>query len=325
VIESIQFRGFRILENAELKLGPFNLLLGPNGSGKTTAVRALVVLGKAARALVANETPEDDRDLAGATLEVSFGGGFAGAKAVLTFDKTGCPKLVVDEGGASAKGVARWLAGLSSYVLNPVALGRPVANAGSVVLDADGSGFPLVLKALREKDSQRWFEFVAEVGRVLPEVADVNLCETDDGRVCYTVTNSKGLVLRPDNLSQGTLVIIALVALAMDGARPTFLCLEEIERGIHPRLLRDVRDTLYRLSFPQDCGDSCAPVQVVVTTHSPYLLDLFADNPEDVVLATKDGESATFRKLSDVPELAEMLENGRLGDLWYSGILGGVP
>jgi hypothetical protein len=63
----------------------------------------------------------------------------------------------------------------------------------------------------------------------------------------------------------------------------------------------------------------------VVTTHSPYLLDLFADNPEDVVLAAKKGESAHFQKLSDLPELTEMLAAGRLGDLWYSGILGGVP
>jgi predicted ATPase len=312
------------LQDAELKLGPFNLLLGPNGSGKTTAVRAFVVLGDAARALVAGDEPESDRDFAGAMLKVVFGGAFSGATAVLRFGADGKPELVIS-GAKSADDVARWLAGVSSYVLNPVALARPVAKGTNPVLQSDGNGFPAVLGALKERSDERWAEFVAEVHRLLPEINDLDTCTTDDGRLCYTVTNSSGLVLRPDNLSQGTLVIIALVALSIDGARPTFLCLEEIERGIHPRLLRDVRDTLYRLSFPADSGGSESPVQVVVTTHSPYLLDLFADNPEDVVLAAKKGESAYFQKLSDLPELAEMLEDGRLGDLWYSGILGGVP
>lgn len=312
------------MEKAELKLGPFNLLLGPNGSGKTTAVRAFVVLGNAARALIAGHAPENDPDFAGATLEVAFAGEFSGATAVLQFDAAGKPELVIDEARSSEE-VARWLAGVSSYVLNPVALARPVAEGTKPCLESDGKGFPAVLAALKERSGERWAEFVAEVNRLLPEISDLDVCATDDGLLGYTVTNSNGLVLRPDNLSQGTLVIIALVALAMDGARPSFLCLEEIERGIHPRLLRDVRDSLYRLSFPADSGDTVPPVQVVVTTHSPYLLDLFVDNPEDVVLAAKKGESAYFQKLSDMPELAEMLENGRLGDLWYSGILGGVP
>jgi predicted ATPase len=283
-----------------------------------------VVLGDAARALVAGDDSESDPDFAGATLKVVFGGAFSGATAELRFGADGKPELVIS-GAQSADDVARWLAGFSSYVLNPVALARPVAKGTKPVLESDGNGFPAVLGALKERSDERWAEFVAEVHRLLPEINDLDTCTTDDGRLCYTVTNSSGLVLRPDNLSQGTLVIIALVALSIDGARPTFLCLEEIERGIHPRLLRDVRDTLYRLSFPADSGDTASPVQVVVTTHSPYLLDLFADNPEDVVLAAKKGESAHFQKLSDLPELTEMLADGRLGDLWYSGILGGVP
>jgi predicted ATPase len=127
------------------------------------------------------------------------------------------------------------------------------------------------------------------------------------------------------NLSQGTLTVLALLSIALAPQRPGLLCLEELERGIHPRLLRDVRDTLYRLSFPADWGDTDGrPVQVLATTHSPYVLDLFVDTPEDVILATREEGAASFKRLTDVPELREMLQNGRLGDLWYSGILGGV-
>jgi predicted ATPase len=83
---------------------------------------------------------------------------------------------------------------------------------------------------------------------------------------------------------------------------------------------------LYRLSYPADYGHARAPVQVIATTHSPHLLDLFRDHPEEIVIADKRGRAATFARLSDRADLAELLaEGGTLGDLWYSGILGGVP
>jgi predicted ATPase len=116
-----------------------------------------------------------------------------------------------------------------------------------------------------------------------------------------------------------------VLALAFDPEPPAILCIEEIDRGIHPRLLREVRDALYRLSYPQSFGLSQRPVQIVATTHSPYLLDLFRDHPEEVVLANKRGTEAQFQRLADRPDIAELLREGSLGDMWFSGILGGVP
>jgi predicted ATPase len=103
------------------------------------------------------------------------------------------------------------------------------------------------------------------------------------------------------------------------------VCLEEPDRGLHPRLFRDVQDAMYRLSYPDKFGESRQPVQVVATTHSPYLLDLYREHPEEVVLAHKLGGDVRFERLSDRPDLAEILEGAQLGEIWYSGILGGVP
>jgi predicted ATPase len=103
------------------------------------------------------------------------------------------------------------------------------------------------------------------------------------------------------------------------------VCLEEADRGIHPRLLRDVRDALYRLCYPANFGLKRESVQIVATTQSPFFLDLFRDHPEEVVIANKKGRSATFSRLSDLPDAREIIAGGSLGDLWFSGILGGVP
>src|SRR5437773_5434964 len=41
MIESIQFANFKALRKTTLPLAPFTLLLGPNGSGKTSVLQAL--------------------------------------------------------------------------------------------------------------------------------------------------------------------------------------------------------------------------------------------------------------------------------------------
>jgi predicted ATPase len=104
--------------------------------------------------------------------------------------------------------------------------------------------------------------------------------------------------------------------------RPAVLCIEEIDRGLHPRVLREARDALYRLSHPVDGSPVC---QVLATTHSPYLLDLVRDQPEEVIIAEKSGARASFRRLSEIPDLKDLLSEASLGDLWFTGVLGGVP
>src|SRR5437773_2000525 len=41
MIESIDFANFKALRKASLPLSPFTLLLGPNGSGKTSVLQAI--------------------------------------------------------------------------------------------------------------------------------------------------------------------------------------------------------------------------------------------------------------------------------------------
>ncbi len=90
--------------------------------------------------------------------------------------------------------------------------------------------------------------------------------------------------------------------------------------------MRELRDALYRLAFPSDFGIKRDPVQVVVTTHSPFFLDLFKDHPEQVIIAEKQKDgTATFKNLSDDKELRELIGDAPLGEVWYSGVLGGVP
>ncbi len=82
---------------------------------------------------------------------------------------------------------------------------------------------------------------------------------------------------------------------------------------------------MYRLCYPEMHGEKRNPVQVIATTHSPYFLDLYKDHPEEIVIANKDERGVHFERLSDKPNIDEFLQDAPLGEVWYSGILGGVP
>ncbi len=118
---------------------------------------------------------------------------------------------------------------------------------------------------------------------------------------------------------------LVFLTLAHIPSPPPLLALEEPEHGLHPRMLRDVRDALYRLAYPKDYGEDREPIQVIVTTHSPYFVDLFKDRPEEIVIAVKDGHEAHFERLKDRPDIKSIIGDMPLGEAWYSGVLGGVP
>ena len=84
-------------------------------------------------------------------------------------------------------------------------------------------------------------------------------------------------------------------------------------------------DALYRLAYPEGSGEKREPVQVIATTHNPYFLDLFREHPEEIVIAEKVGLEAKFSRLSDRKDLEEILADAPLSEVWYSGVLGGVP
>jgi len=104
-------------------------------------------------------------------------------------------------------------------------------------------------------------------------------------------------LIKAHDVSQGSLIALAMLTLAYLPDPPPLVCLEEPGHSMHLRLLRDVRDVIYRLAYPESFGEKCAPVQVIATTHNPYLLDLFREHPEEIVIAEKLGLEAKFARL----------------------------
>ena len=182
------------------------------------------------------------------------------------------------------------------------------------------------MDSLRDKEPERFEALNKEFGRWLPEFDHILFETPQTGQRAFLLRTRKGHHALPArDLSQGTVLALAILTLAYLPDPPSLIGIEEPERGVHPRLLRHIQTALYRLSYPKQFGEDRQPVQVIATTHSPYFLDLYKDHPEEIVIAQKTSDGATFERLSDQPDIMEVLDDAPLGEVWYSGILGGVP
>lgn len=325
VIASVAFRNFKALRKTEVELGAFNLVIGPNGSGKTSLIESLLRLRSLSQ-LPSESGPLPQR-AGGPEIEFGFDAPHAAVRAKLgCISETQCDALRVEPAGAPDWPALREeLRSIRGYVLDHERLAGTAPRTDGFTLANDGRNLAAVLANLREREPETFRALERELLRIMPEFRTLELVDAPGGEVGFALhLNENGLV-PADELSQGMLYLIGMLVLAFDPAPPRVLCIEEVDRGIHPRMLREVRDALYRLSYPRESGLTRRPVQVVATSHSPYFIDLFRDHPEEVIISHKHGRAARFTRLSDRPDLPTLLQEGSLGDMWFSGILGGVP
>jgi len=338
MIESIKFENFKVLRDTTLPLTRLTLLVGPNGSGKSTVFQALLWLGRGI-------SSHDFQPLATASVRASSGEAKVSVTVSWAENLHGCQTSKhIGRGGDRAerksvdvctgdepsaeqsRKINNLCSGVRVYALNAAAIAKAVQLAPEMRMGADGEGLAGVLDRLRDEHPERFEALNRELGRWLPEFDRVLFETPSTGyRAIQLRTRAGGHAIGAADISQGTLLALAILTLAYLPDPPPIVCLEEPGRGIHPRLLRDVRDAMYRLAYPDSAGEGRSPVQVIATTHLPHMLDLFRDHPEEIVIAEKLEDNVRFEKLSDRKDLEHILRDTHLGDAWYSGVLGGVP
>jgi predicted ATPase len=135
-----------------------------------------------------------------------------------------------------------------------------------------------------------------KISKELQDCLNISLVG-DKGQI-VRVKEGDGKELSLSSMSDGTLRLIAYFTLLYQSEIPTIIGIEEPERNLHPRILKDLASIMKRLS---------RKTQVVFTTHSSQLLDCF--EPEEisseisVLLLTKQDDSGTKSFLLD--QLAE--------------------
>jgi len=320
MIRYIRYLNFKALRDATLKLGSFTLLVGPNGSGKSTALGALRY------AAIRNGHNYDRIKTVGAegSPEVRIGWTDPWSECRIEFTRGG--GYTFQFGPVHGSDEDRFLKGARFFTFDAPAIARPVALMPRAELESNGQNLAAVVDRLRDENPERFEKLNDDLDDWLPEFDRILLDTPGQGtRELRLRLSGTKVGIQTAEVSDGTLFALVLLTLANLATPPTFVGIEEPDRGVHPRMLRRVQDALYRLSYPEQFEDPRPAVQVVVTTHSPFLLDLFRDRPEQIVIAERKGAFAEFSQLVERSDIAQLLGDASLGDLWYSGILGGVP
>jgi predicted ATPase len=111
-------------------------------------------------------------------------------------------------------------------------------------------------------------------------------------------------------VSDGTLKMLAYLALLYDPLPPQLIGIEEPENFLHPRLL---------LPLAEECRKATDRTHLMVTTHSPFFLNGLA--PEEVWVLYRDTKGFTgAHRASAMQGIREFMDEGaQLGHLWMEG------
>lgn len=325
MITHMHIENFKCFKDFDIDLGPFNVLIGPNDSGKTALLTAIRMLRS--RAGSGGHIPtgsadcrwrgEDGVITIRAVAQAREG---SGDKQVGEIRSTNgvdflTPLPAQPTGRTIVGGDAfdECLDRVDCYRLNPIALRKP--SRLTAQLGEDGSGFPTFLHDILLKDRDAFSRVEAAIYRrfdyyrgLLIERTTVGTPPRTDHAFVLALRTREGQVLPVGSVSDGVVLSMAFITLCHAPNPPQLLLIEEPENGIHHASLKETIATLQSLSKEKG-------VQIVLTTHSPYLLDFV--QPEDVRVFYKDSEGAAHaRKLSDHPDIEKLKKHFMTGEIW---------
>ncbi|MEO8494599.1 MAG: ATP-binding protein [Planctomycetota bacterium] len=200
-------------------------------------------------------------------------------------------------------------------LLNPDRMGQPSPEQRAtrvVKLARDGANVAEYLNEIHTRNPAAFDGLLDALRYVLPYAVDLRPSFTSElERAFYLKLKEETYEVPGWLLSTGTLRIVALLACLRHPEPPPLLVIEEIENGLDPRTLHLVVEEIR-------AAITAGTTQVILTTHSPYLLDLL-DLSHIVVVEREEGQPV-FRR-PDAEQLAEWSKSFSPGRLYTMGRL----
>ena len=344
-LEEIQIEGFRSLKSVTWKPGRLNVLIGPNGGGKSNLLRALDLLRIAATGglketilRMGGMTPlvwdgEARRIKLKLTLAGSIGyeldllrvgntGGYNVGRELLDSGfqlriraetETALSRLTYsEEGFALASEMRLWSIHHDMRVDENAELRRAAVTRSERRTEPDGQNLVAVLHTLYTSDSE-FEEFIdSSMTTAFPDDYEkLRFSPAEDGRVQMRLKRKHRK--RPDSasdLSDGTLRFLLLLAILGSSDLAPLIAIDEPEAGLHPRMLPIIAAV---------AANTAIKSQVIFTTQSPQFLDAFdKDDPLTVTVVGTNGAETILKTVAG-DDLKYWIENYSLGKFAFSG------
>jgi len=181
-------------------------------------------------------------------------------------------------------------------------------------LSKGGENLANVIQYLKEQHPERLEQIFSVLRQRIPRLERVEAEPMPDGRLLLQIKDAPfELPVLSKYASDGTMKMLAYLAVLYDPEPPRFIGIEEPENFLHPRLLPELAE---------ECRAASERSQLLITSHSPFLLN--AMKAEEVRVLYRDEQSFTQSvRACDIAGIPEFMQEGAsLGYLWMEGHFG---
>lgn len=336
MLSKVSIKNFKSLRDVTVDLERFTVFVGPNASGKTSILQALDLLCRYYRM----EQPTNvGREI---THGLTRG---AGEPAELAVEDDGVKwyryrtrSPETQSGGGrnvlrpawdgSGRGVStvpsrEWKewngipnspSPLPQSVflrLEASKLAQPRASEPDpTVMAPDGTGLHSALANIALSDPESWQVLQHQLRQIVPTVRRLRHTMKGPQNAPALLFDMHGAdSLSAEQVSEGTLLVLGLLTSLHAPTRPNLVLLDDLDRGLHPKAQRELVGLL------RGVLDSNPELQILATTHSPYLLGSM--EPTEVRMTHLDDAGATrCDALTHHPKYAKWKDEMSAGEMW---------
>ena len=341
MINSLYLQNFKAFAKAEIPLERLTVIVGPNASGKTSILQALQYLSSA------DSEPPDDffrgrrdasmlyrRAATGEELQIagSHAQDWVRIRLVPSKDFERKPSSSIISwshhrettiaekpdrpGWHPFYELPRDFRSIKHAEILRLDASRLSAPAnGSPIMQLDGSGLASALTYLKLKQPEDFLRIEQQLHSVVPSFERLRFDRpsynpSQPGIEETIIFDFKGVPGVPADLaSEGTLLVLGMLTIFTGQRRSSLILLDDLDRGLHPTAQEDVV-RLLRILLDQD-----PELQIVATTHSPFLVDCL--EPAEVRMTTLgDDGTAYCGSLVDCPEFDKWKDEMMPGEMW---------
>lgn len=351
MIKAIDFRNYKNFSRAVTRLEPLTVFVGPNASGKSSILQAIDLGVRAAatdpdRVFVGNNRAEylitkgKTEDLL-----ISMNIGPASVDLHANYERVKSPlrspdtedmqwKWCVDPPEIATRSrVLQQLASIKYLRLDTHKIAAPsYSDQAQPTVTPEGTGLASVIAFLKLTDDpaldviqDHMRELVPSFRKIRVGKAPVVRKESEIVRfgeesisrevsreyqgeaLLFDFDNADSVPAR--NASDGTLMLLAFVTVLLGPGRPHVLLVDDIEHGLHPIAQKTLVDVLRKIM------DKFSDLQVLATTHSPYLVDCLRPEEVRIVGRGNDGYS-DIRPLQDHRDFGKWKDEMAPGEMW---------
>lgn len=362
MLSRLRVKRFKSLFDTEVDLEPLTVFIGPNGSGKSNIFEALLELSSFFERVMNFEKGEpllpisydkiwqrnqeerylsyEVNDLAeGEEIFVSFKYfKLDNPEIGLKFRDQDTTKFPVKNGDKIQEYLLNKQYDDSSlyialkkakiYDFSPAYFlynNNPNSSKSTNKLDRIGQGIANSLIDILLSNRKSFDQLEQRLTQLVPNIKAISLKRTENQEFFLRLIDKYSEYPIPAaDISDGTFRLLAFLTALYQEGTPSIICFEELENGVHPWLLHKMIELLKIVSTE---GINGKPVQVLITTHSPLLLNYVEPYQVRAVELDPEGKTQVHALPLESKRFQKALEayDGELGELWFTNVFGGNP